>query len=479
MIYTIFFIPTILILLFLLGAAVIAWKIVQAIWVIALYATMMVGFFSMVWFFLLTLEERYYKIDVRHTVIPLFLSLAFIPNCALTYEFFRMGRSISESDSYRNAFIISLVELIAYAIIMVRIFRRADNGERCNPLFLPLTILLTIVPFVCNFSIACSSRYQRALKIVIGDTQTTQSIDKMWDVDLSISFPCSITNGTSVGIFDESCFVDDEELVGICDYDSNLVGYVPRESLSLFTDSFDKKPIDYWFAFKRDNAVQMICMKFYWPNSGKEEIHTDYLGCICIDGYSLDYEKYFYYLDDDSEWVPLADDKKSSKTPEKSQIFASNIDIYDGSGNLVFTKTHETSSIFSDETIAEIKKTATEGPEMHTYWVAFLEGSRDNRLELSVVDSPLSGDALSIIWDNGLSLSDNFGKYECRQYYYNELDEWQPIGTRHRLSDNASEVIASNLPVFDSDGSILVTASNFCDIDFSKYKNSDINDTST
>lgn len=98
------------------------------------------------------------------------------------------------------------------------------------------------------------------------------------------------------------------------------------------------------------------------------------------------------------------------------------------------------------------------------YWIIFREGFRDNRIELSTVDSVIDKEELSIIWDGGLNLNITDGMSECDQYYLNSSGEWEYMREYSVLSNYATEVIASNLNVYDSEGNLIISKMDYSDV---------------
>lgn len=98
------------------------------------------------------------------------------------------------------------------------------------------------------------------------------------------------------------------------------------------------------------------------------------------------------------------------------------------------------------------------------YWVIFREGFRENRIEMSTVDSDMDRQKLCIIWDGGLTLNITDGMSECDQYYLKRAGEWKQIGEYEVLSNYATEVIASNLDVYDSEQNLIVPKTDYSDV---------------
>lgn len=107
-----------------------------------------------------------------------------------------------------------------------------------------------------------------------------------------------------------------------------------------------------------------------------------------------------------------------------------------------------------------------EHPFNQKYWVIFTEGSRNDRIELSTVDTSLPEENVTLIWDRSLSLSDSTGSSDCEQYYLDELGNWASIGSYHRLSDNASGILASNVDVYDRTGNLIIKKCTYSEVDW-------------
>lgn len=90
------------------------------------------------------------------------------------------------------------------------------------------------------------------------------------------------------------------------------------------------------------------------------------------------------------------------------------------------------------------------------YWVIFTEGYRDSRVELTTCDISVNANKAWIKWDMNMTLqgADSVGEYN--QYYLNDNNEWEQIGTWYEFTSYATSVIASNLDVKDADGRLCV-----------------------
>jgi hypothetical protein len=107
-------------------------------------------------------------------------------------------------------------------------------------------------------------------------------------------------------------------------------------------------------------------------------------------------------------------------------------------------------------------------PFQQKYWVIFTEGYRNDRVEASTIDSDIPAEQLTIIWDSALEISDSSGSDGCDQYYLDDNGEWIYMGNYHRLTDNATNVLASNLDVVDQNGNVVVSRSPYSMIDWNK-----------
>lgn len=107
-------------------------------------------------------------------------------------------------------------------------------------------------------------------------------------------------------------------------------------------------------------------------------------------------------------------------------------------------------------------------PFQQKYWVIFTEGYRNDRVEASTFDSNIPAEQLTIIWDSALEISDSSGSDGCDQYYLDNNGEWIYMGNYHRLTDKATNVLASNLNVVDRNGNVVVSRIPYSMIDWNK-----------
>ena len=94
--------------------------------------------------------------------------------------------------------------------------------------------------------------------------------------------------------------------------------------------------------------------------------------------------------------------------------------------------------------------------ETRPYWIIFKEGYRSGRVELSVFDITNPTDDLHIVWDRNLKLNDHSKFNQCNQYYIGDNNKWVKFVTGYGvMSDYATEIIASNLDVYNRSGELI------------------------
>ena len=107
-------------------------------------------------------------------------------------------------------------------------------------------------------------------------------------------------------------------------------------------------------------------------------------------------------------------------------------------------------------------------PFRQKYWVIFTEGYRNNRVEASTIDSNIPAEQLTIIWDSALEISHSSESDGCDQYYLDDNGEWIYMRNYHRLTDKATNVLASNLDVVDRNGNVVVSRSPYSMVDWNE-----------
>lgn len=91
-----------------------------------------------------------------------------------------------------------------------------------------------------------------------------------------------------------------------------------------------------------------------------------------------------------------------------------------------------------------------------TYWIVFKEGFRNSRIELSTCNISVNKEKAYIEWDKSLVLKEANADERYNQYRLSEKGSWEQIGTYQRFSDWATSVIASNLDIYDSHGTLIL-----------------------
>lgn len=105
-------------------------------------------------------------------------------------------------------------------------------------------------------------------------------------------------------------------------------------------------------------------------------------------------------------------------------------------------------------------------PFNHEYWVIFTEGYRSNRVEATAVDINDPAGEYSIIWNKSLDLNRNLS-LRYHQYYLDENNLWIEIGTYHKFTDWATNIIASNLDIYSNSGTKISEKIQYKDLDWS------------
>ena len=91
--------------------------------------------------------------------------------------------------------------------------------------------------------------------------------------------------------------------------------------------------------------------------------------------------------------------------------------------------------------------------DSHKYWVIFKDGFRDNRIEMSSFNS---SKGFKVIWDNDDSLYCDKQIGEASQYYYDySSNKFKTIGEYKILSDYCTNIVASNVNVYNNSGKII------------------------
>ncbi len=214
-------------------------------------------------------------------------------------------------------------------------------------------------------------------------------------------------------------------------------------------------PFEYDYAYSFGDGIAAVCKDGKWGYIDKEN--------NTVIDFEFEATRPHYkgqaWVKQNGKWgVILLDSMKDKITiPTTDKIITE--DITEDSSAEVITEDRNAS-----ETLNYYDTT----PFQQKYWVIFTEGYRNDRVEVSTIDSSLPPDKLAILWDSALELNDSSGSDGCEQYYLDENGEWVYMRKYHRLTDKATNVIASNLDVVDRSGNIIVAKSPYAMVDWNK-----------
>lgn len=102
-------------------------------------------------------------------------------------------------------------------------------------------------------------------------------------------------------------------------------------------------------------------------------------------------------------------------------------------------------------------------PTSQKYWVIFKEGFRNDRIELSTFDTKLQEGSFHIIWDGNLLLSNDGGMSRCEQFSIVN-NQWNKDREYGILTDWATEIIASNVDIYDGEGNLIKAKTDYSKI---------------
>lgn len=108
-------------------------------------------------------------------------------------------------------------------------------------------------------------------------------------------------------------------------------------------------------------------------------------------------------------------------------------------------------------------------PSNQKYWVIFREGFRDSRIEMSTFETNLPLKNFHVIWDGNLLLNNDTGMSECKQFCLTG-NQWEEIGAYPILTDWATEIIASNVDIYGSNGKLVKAKTKYENINLEMLK---------
>lgn len=93
------------------------------------------------------------------------------------------------------------------------------------------------------------------------------------------------------------------------------------------------------------------------------------------------------------------------------------------------------------------------------YYIIFKEKYREDRVEMSIFDIQKPYEDEYIIWNDYLELNHHEKMLDCDQFFI-ENNKWVEFYSDYsRMSDGATEIISSNLDVYDSEGRLIMNSS--------------------
>lgn len=122
------------------------------------------------------------------------------------------------------------------------------------------------------------------------------------------------------------------------------------------------------------------------------------------------------------------------------------------------------------------KNTVTE-PEQE-YWVVYDGGEKRTQWEMASVDAEGSRDNLKVIWNDGgsLTLEGDQSHSDFNRYRNTSDGEFDLQGSYDSFTSYAHSVLASNLDVYDTDGRLIVKASDWDDTPWGRLTNGALHD---
>jgi len=202
------------------------------------------------------------------------------------------------------------------------------------------------------------------------------------------------------------------------------------------------------YAFDEEGTLYLSS---YW---GRELIIIDKEGNTINIVENLDYSYSFpNMMEVKNDKVYIMYDEPGS---EENVLSYNLVDGTVGYGYDTATSNQHDSANYYQEILGELPPYPETG---QTYWIIFREGFRNEQVEMSTFDISSAGDEMvSIIWDCGLRIQNATCEGEYNQYYYNENKEWEYMRSYFVLSDWATDVILSNVDIYDANGNLILKA---------------------
>lgn len=116
-----------------------------------------------------------------------------------------------------------------------------------------------------------------------------------------------------------------------------------------------------------------------------------------------------------------------------------------------------------DNGVEKKQYTSLKYPTSQKYWVIFKEGFRNDRIEMSTFDTELQEGSFHIIWDENLLLNNDDGMSRCEQFSIVN-NQWSKDREYGILTDWATEIIASNVDIYDGKGNLIKAKTDYSKI---------------
>lgn len=196
------------------------------------------------------------------------------------------------------------------------------------------------------------------------------------------------------------------------------------------------------------------------PITKELDAHMEYQDIQNVLNLELTWDELGYYLDydyNDDINITFFYDTKPEPTTLPSKVGILSHKLYLSS----VPDTYE-----EDESTLNDASSFTNEPKYPTsqkYWVIFKEGFRNDRIEMSTFDTELQEGSFHIIWDGNLLLNNDDGMSRCEQFSIVN-NQWNKDREYGILTDWATEIIASNVDIYDGEGNLIKAKTDYSKI---------------
>ena len=196
------------------------------------------------------------------------------------------------------------------------------------------------------------------------------------------------------------------------------------------------------------------------PITKELDAHMEYQDIQNVLNLELTWDELGYYLDydyNDDINITFFYDTKPEPTTLPSKVGILSHKLYLSS----VPDTYE-----EDESTLNDASSFTNEPKYPTsqkYWVIFKEGFRNDRIEMSTFDTELEEGSFHIIWDGNLLLNNDDGMSRCEQFSIVN-NQWNKDREYGILTDWATEIIASNVDIYDGEGNLIKAKTDYSKI---------------